>query len=185
MSQQTLDLVQRWLDEIVIDLNLCPFAARPRRQDKIRIALCPSDDIAAIMTVLASEIEHLNANTATETTLLVLENGFDDFIDYLDLAAECEDWLADEGYEGIYQIASFHPAYQFAGTLVQDRENFTNRAPYPILHLLREAELTRVIDQYPDTDSIPQRNIDLLNNMPADEFEQRFCPFIHTKKPGN
>lgn len=92
--------------------------------------------------------------------MLILPTGFSSFTVYLQIVDLAEALMEKENYEGIYQIASFHPAYLFAGADNSDPSNYTNRSPYPMLHLLREASLTKAIDSYPDVDGIPQKNID-------------------------
>ncbi|MFM6987903.1 MAG: DUF1415 domain-containing protein [Arenimonas sp.] len=147
-----------WIESVVVAHNFCPFAKRELRRDSVRYALAEGGADAALAAVLA-ECRHLDADTGTETTLLILPDGFDDFEEYLDLAAMAEDLLAEHGYEGVYQVASFHPDYRFADSDVDDAANYTNRSPYPMLHLLREDSLSRAIDAYPDVDAIPDANI--------------------------
>lgn len=147
-----------WIESVVVGHNFCPFAKRELRRNAVRYALAEGGAEAALAALL-DECRHLDADAGTETTLLILPDGFDDFEDYLDLTAMAEDLLAGHGYEGVYQIASFHPEYRFADADADDAANYTNRSPYPMWHLLREDSLSRAIDAYPDVDAIPDANI--------------------------
>ena len=147
-----------WIESVVVAHNFCPFAKRELRRDSVRYALAEGGAETALAALL-EECRHLDADAGTETTLLILPHGFDDFEEYLDLTAMAEDLLAEHGYEGVYQVASFHPDYRFANADADDAANYTNRSPYPMLHLLREDSLSRAIDAYPDVDAIPDANI--------------------------
>ncbi len=161
---------RQWLETVVIGLNFCPFAKRELRRNAIRFTESPSHRVEEVLEQLVSECEFLDVNPDTETALLILPYGFEEFLDYLDLIELAESLLAELGYEGVYQIASFHPDYCFADTDSDDAANFTNRSPYPMLHLLREASLDAAIDNHPDIDAIPQRNIDKARVLGADYF---------------
>ena len=163
---------RQWIEKVVVGMNFCPFAKRELRRESVRFQVCPDPDMAAVLTELMRECVHLDADAATETTLLILPEGFADFDDYLDLAGLAEDLLADQGYEGVYQVASFHPDYRFADADADDPANFTNRSPYPMLHLLREASLESAIDNYPDPDSIPENNIAKARKLGADYWHR-------------
>lgn len=147
-----------WIESVVVAHNFCPFAKRELRRHGVRYAVADGSGEAPLAALLA-ECRHLDGSPDTETTLLVLPEGFEDFEDYLDLTAMAEDLLAEHGYEGVYQVASFHPDYRFADAAEDDAANYTNRSPYPMLHLLREDSLSRAIDAYPDVDRIPETNI--------------------------
>lgn len=165
--------VQRWLDQVVIGLNLCPFAAKPARAGLVRIIVSPARTEEALLTDLHAALTQLDGAEADEleTVLLVIPQMlhiFDRYNQFLDLA----DALLDEfEWVGTYQIASFHPRYRFEGTEADARENLTNRAPYPILHLLREASLDEALASYPDPENIPARNIQRMENL--DEAQVR------------
>lgn len=150
---------QNWIEDIVIAHNFCPFARRELRRDAVRFVANESQDTKAILEHLLLECTFLDSNPDTETTLMVLSRGFEDFMAYLALTELAEDALALHGYEGIFQIASFHPEYCFADSHSDDAANFTNRSPWPMLHLLRESSLERAADNYRDIDLIPERNI--------------------------
>lgn len=162
---------QQWLEDVVVGLNFCPFAKRELRKNAVRFILNESGDMHATLEQLIAECKFLDENPDTETTLLILPNGFEDFLQYLDLTELAEDLLADQGYEGVYQVASFHPEYCFADTDADDAANYTNRSPYPMLHFLREASLDIAIDNYPDIDSIPENNMQKARSLGAAYFQ--------------
>jgi hypothetical protein len=161
---------RQWLETVVIGLNFCPFAKRELRRNAIRFTESPSHRVEKVLEQLVAECEFLDKHPDAETTLLILPAGFEEFLDYLDLLELAERLLAELGYEGVYQIASFHPDYCFADADHEDAANFTNRSPYPMLHLLREASLDAAIDNHPDIDAIPQSNIDKARMLGADYF---------------
>lgn len=130
-----------------------------------------------VLEDLNVELQRLQATPASEleTTLLILPSVLRDFLAYNDFLDIADELLAEQGYEGELQIASFHPDYQFAGTQVDDAENYTNRAPYPILHLLREASLDEAVTSHPDVDSIPEKNIETMNALGTETIKQQLA----------
>jgi hypothetical protein len=169
-ESNTIEKTQQWIETIVVGLNFCPFAKRELRKNTVRYVLNVSDDMQETLHQFIAECKFLDAHPETETTLLILPNGFDDFLHYLDLTELAEDLLAEQSYEGVYQVASFHPEYCFANSEPDDAANYTNRSPYPMLHLLREASLDNAIDNYPDIDSIPETNMQKARSLGADYF---------------
>lgn len=169
--------VHQWLKTIVVGLNLCPFSKIPYRENRVRIKADVCDQEEQAFESIIHEINLLDETDEQmlETTLLVFPNLFHDFEHYNDFLYAANEFLRLRGWEGIYQIASFHPNYQFAGTQVSDAENYTNRSPYPILHFIREASLSVAIEAYPDVDQIPERNIALMNRLTNDELKQYFA----------
>ena len=157
--------INRWIEAIVVGLNLCPFANAARRRDLVRIQVCAESSMEDCLQMLVDEANQLELAAEDATTLLVIPQGFESFDDYLDLLAVAEALLDDSGFEGIIQLASFHPDYQFEDTHEDDVSNWTNRAPYPILHLLKEASVSKAVEGHPDPDGIPERNISTLNTM--------------------
>jgi len=155
IAQQT----KNWIEKVVIGLNFCPFAKREVLRDTIRYVVSDKEDLKQVLLELIEELKFLDANSSTETTLLIYPILFKDFEDYLDLVEMGQDFLRQLNYEGVYQLASFHPDYQFGGTEVNDASNFTNRSPYPILHLLREESLENILKYYATPEDIPERNI--------------------------
>lgn len=157
---------RHWVDTMVVGLNLCPFAKRAIDSQGVRYRLFngPLDQLA---DAFITELQLLDAEPRIETTLLVISQGLDDFMDYLDILDGANAVLDELGYAGIYQIASFHPRYQFEGTSPEDPSNYTNRAPYPILHLLREESMEKAIDAYgrERAEQIPDNNIEQLGSL--------------------
>jgi hypothetical protein len=176
--------VRYWVENCVVGLNLCPFAGRELQQGRIRFVVTPATTEAKLLANLQAELELLDTNPAIETTLLIHPRVLQNFADYNQFLATADDLLRAAGMEGIFQLASFHPQYQFAETAVADVENYTNRSPYPMLHLLREQSLERSIANYPDTAQIPLRNIVLMKRLGFARLEQllRDCFAITDEK---
>ncbi len=163
---------QQWLERAVIGLNLCPFAKTVHVRGKIRYVLYKDADEAALMQLLVDELQHLNTVSADEvdTTLIVAPQVFADFGDFNDFLGEAEDELWVQGFEGVFQLASFHPQYQFAGTQPNDAQNNTNRAPYPTLHILREASVDGAVAAFPNPDTIYEANISTMEKLGNDGY---------------
>jgi hypothetical protein len=155
---------RRWLERAVIGLNLCPFAKAVHVKGQIHYAVHESDAQAGLMDALLAEAHDLAALDAAvrDTTLLIAPNTLADFLDFNDFTARAERRLARAGFDGVFQLASFHPQFQFAGTDAGDIGNATNRAPYPTLHLLREESVDRAVDAFPEAEAIYEHNIDTL-----------------------
>lgn len=149
-----------WIKNVVIGCNFCPFAAKALIRKTVRYVVVETTDFKTALTALANEFEFLNENENIETTFIIFSTGFTDFLQYLDLVDKGERLLAKENYEGVYQLASFHPQYLFAGSNGNDAANYTNRSPYPMLHILREDSITKALENFDDPDSIPEKNID-------------------------
>ena len=149
-----------WIKQVVIGCNFCPFAAKALAKKTVRYVVKENTDFKSALTALAEEFEFLNSNLNIETTFIIFSDGFKDFSQYLDLVDKGERLLLKENYEGVYQLASFHPQYLFSGSNENDAENYTNRSPYPMLHLLREDSITKALENFDDPDSIPEKNID-------------------------
>lgn len=160
---------RRWLERAVIGLGLCPFARRVYDDGRIRFRVSEATAPDGLLQDLRAELQGLqSADPAVcETTLLIHPYVFGDFADYNDFLAEVDALVATHGLEGELQVASFHPHYQFAGTGPSDAENNSNRSPYPMLHILREASVEAAIAQWGDTDLIYQRNIIVLRELGA------------------
>ncbi|MGJ7489177.1 DUF1415 domain-containing protein [Variovorax sp. ZT4R33] len=161
---------RHWLETAVIGLNLCPFAKAVHVKRQIHYAAhLASDDDAGLLDALLAEARALAELPASErdTTLLMAPNTLADFLDFNDFTARAEQRLARAGFEGVMQLASFHPRFQFAGTEADDIGNATNRAPYPTLHLLREESIDRAVEAFPDPEAIFERNIETLEALGA------------------
>lgn len=176
MKQDVEGEIWQWLDTIVIGLNLCPFAKKPRVQQQIRLTLCDARKDKAVLNQLKQAVLELIETPAdtTDTTLFVLTQHGYDFYDYLDLLDKAQTLFDTEGFTGQFQLASFHPEYVFDGAAANDRENYTNRAPYPIFHILREESLSRAVDKFPDPEGIPETNIETLETLSDVEFQRLF-----------
>ena len=153
-----------------MELNLCPFAKRELVKNRIRFTVTHATTEALLLKALRVELELLSSDASIETTLLIHTYVLQDFYDYNQFLNDADELLAQLSLAGIYQVASFHPDYQFAGTDPTDAENYTNRSPYPMLHLIREESLERAIAGYPDVDGIPARNTELMNSLGADKL---------------
>lgn len=172
-----LDATRRWVSETVIGLNLCPFARRELVKERVRFVATDAGSEEGLLKALQDELVHLNEHPEVETTLLVHPGVLRDFAEYNEFLAAADGLLEYLELDGIYQIASFHPDYQFGGTGPDDAENYTNRSPYAMLHLLREESLERVIAGYPGTELIPGQNIELMNRLGAEEMRRRLLSF--------
>lgn len=163
---------QRWVESIVIALNLCPFAKREVIKNRVHYIVCHSNDTQSLLTQLEQAATEFVNNTDIETTLLIHPHVLQNFEDYNAFLDPAEQRLQALGYKGILQLASFHPHYQFAGTSPMDPENYTNRSPFPLLHLLKESSLEKAISAYPDTGQIPEDNIALMNQLGQRRLKQ-------------
>lgn len=166
-DQQVITHTQRWLERAVIGLNLCPFAKAVHVKRQIHYAVSAAVGYADIRAALVAELRDLLAHDAAvrDTTLLILPNALPDFLDFNYFLGVADRTLAKLKLDGVVQIASFHPAYQFADAAPDDMANCTNRAPYPILHLLREDSVTRAVAAFPEAESIYERNMATLQKL--------------------
>lgn len=171
-DEAIIQQTQNWVKRVVVGCNFCPFAQREVQRGSIRYVVLRSDDLALCMDAVLAECERLDQEESIETTLLIFPGAFPSFKkDYLPFLEHAEDLLLANDYEGIYQVASFHPDYQFAGTRKDDPANYTNRSLYPMLHLLRESSLDRAFDHYPDPENIPQRNIEYAHKLGLEQMK--------------
>ena len=166
-AAQAVEDIRRWLERAVIGLNLCPFAKAVVVKGQVHFCATAAQDPAGVLDDFASELDALLALPAHErdTTLLVIPQGFDDFLDFNDLAGRAERLVRKRGLEGMVQVASFHPRFVFAGTEEDDITNFTNRAPWPTLHLLREESMDRAVAAFPDASAIYEVNMETLRRL--------------------
>jgi hypothetical protein len=166
-SQLVTGAMQRWLERAVIGLNLCPFAKSVQVRGQVHLAVCTATDFAPVLDALDGQLSDLLALEAVErdTTLVVLPNGFDEFLLFLDLVREGERLVARRGLQGVVQLASFHPGFVFGGADPADPANCSNRAPYPTLHLLREASIDRAVAAFPQAEAIFGANMAKLREL--------------------
>jgi hypothetical protein len=169
---------RRWLERAVIGLNLCPFAKAVQAKGQIRYVLSDAADPRDLLEQLGEELLLLRDAPAeqVDTTLIVHPHVLQDFLDYNDFLDEADALVEQLGLEGVIQVASFHPDYQFAGTEPDDVTNYTNRAPYPTLHLLREDSVSRAVDAFPDPDAIVERNQETVRKLGAEGWRKLLEP---------
>lgn len=158
-TEQLIQHTRQWIKSVVIGCNFCPFASKPFNNEEIYYAVAKDADKQSILESLAEVFNILNEDEEVETALLIVPAGAASFTSYLQLVDLCEAFLEEEGHEGIYQLASFHPAYIFEGSTYDDPANYTNRSPYPMLHVLREASISKAVERYPNSEQIPLKNI--------------------------
>ena len=158
-SEQVIDRTKKWIIDVVIGCNFCPFAANVVKQQAIFYKVEENTDVKACLASFVLEMERLDNDPAIETSFLIFPNAFQQFDDYLDLVSLAEKLLKRKSYEGVYQVASFHPLYLFANSDENDPANYTNRSIYPMLQLLREESIDKALANYKDPESIPARNI--------------------------
>ncbi|GGK14621.1 DUF1415 domain-containing protein [Luteimonas terricola] len=158
---------RRWLERAVIGLNLCPFAKAVVAKGQVRMVLSEARDETALLEQLGEELLRLRDTPAADidTTLIVHPQVLGDFLDYNDFLESADALVGELELEGVLQVASFHPQYQFADSHPDDIANSTNRSPWPTLHLLREDSVSRAVEAFPDPDSIVERNIATLENL--------------------
>ncbi len=175
-AERVRQTLYRWLESFVVGLNLCPFAKPLLRADNLRITVCSESDARGRSHALLHELNELQGSSEEQiaTTLLVFTAGLDEFEQFLDFVATAQELLVSAGLEGLIQLASFHPRYQFAGEPAEAASHFSNRAPYPVIHLLRESMLTRVLDAYDQPELIPENNIHTLNSLGSEVLRARY-----------
>jgi hypothetical protein len=175
-KKQVLDTTQHWFEHVVLGLNLCPFAHRPARLQRIAFVVDESTDDNGVMDALVAEMEHLLITPIDEqeTTLLIVPHLLSDFYDYQFFLEEAHRQLTSHGWQGTFQLASFHPQYCFAGAQAEDASNLTNRSPYPIIHVLREDSVSTAIANVDNPDDIPLTNIERMESLSESEKKQLF-----------
>ncbi len=160
-----------WLEQVIIGLNFCPFAKKEFVNQTIHYHLSVEAQLKSALTELLEQCRYLQAHGAVETSLLIYGEGFRDFNRFLDLVDYANDLIVEQGFEGTFQIATFHPEYCFADENYDDASNFTNRSPYPTLHLIREESMEKVLKVYKNPEDIPENNIALANKKGASYFK--------------
>lgn len=167
IKQQT----ENWLKSIIIHFNICPFAKAVVDKNAVYYCVDESQKTEENLQTLIEEVQRLDNDSEIETTLLIYASAFADFDDYLDYLAMANQLLEMQGYEGVYQLASFHPSYCFEGADESDAANYTNRSPYPMLHLLREASIEKALEYYPNPEKIPEQNIKLTRALGLEKMQ--------------
>lgn len=176
--EEVVAATRAWIEKAVIGLDLCPFARAVYIRDQVRFAVSEAETPEDLLEHLLSELRTIAAASPEEidTTLLIHPWVLEDFLDYNDFLDVAEDAVVRLGLEGEIQVASFHPEYQFAGTEPDDIGNYTNRSPYPILHLLREESVERAVAAFPDTSGIFEKNIETMRRLGHDGWRRLGLP---------
>lgn len=169
-----IEHTKNWLQTFVIGLNFCPFAKLPFERENIRYVLESEKNLENCLQTCVNELLLLQVQPEIETTLVIFDAALNDFHDYMDFLAVAESILPTLKLEGIFQIASFHPDYQFGGTQADDVSNYTNRSPYPMLHFLRESSVSWAVETHPNTEKIPTQNIERLEALGSHEVKKRW-----------
>lgn len=170
MENKFIQDTKKWVNNIVIGLNFCPFASQAVLQNKVRYVVESSGEMEKMLSNIFEEVLYLDAHGEIETTLLIFPSGVEDWLEYLVLLDMGNELLKKQGYEGVYQLASFHPDYLFDGSQPDDPANYTNRSPHPLLHLIREQSLEAAIASYPNPEEIPENNIKLARKLGVAEL---------------
>jgi len=158
-SQQIIDHTKKWINEVIVGCNFCPFAANVIKLNGVHYQVENSETVELCVESFIREVDRLDNEQDIETSFLIFSSSFQRFDDYLEMVTLAEEYLVKNGYEGIYQVASFHPLYQFANSSQNDPANYTNRSLYPMLHLLREESIDRALENFKFPENIPDRNI--------------------------
>ncbi len=177
---------QCWISSVIITFNFCPFAKREFERDSIFYQVASVLDssenknniVSSALEDLMAECYRLDSTPNIETSFLIFSKNFTDYSLFLDLVYLAEALLTKQHYDGIYQIASFHPDYCFAETTPDDAANFTNKAPYPMLHILRESSMEQALANYPDPEQIPLRNIKKSRELGKIKFQNTLASCI-------
>ncbi len=162
-SETIIKHTQKWVLDVVIGCNFCPFANKPYKKNQILFEVF-DQSLEEIQNYLLNSFQYLELHPEIETSLLIFPNYYENFYDYLDLVEIAEKIVKKNGYKGVYQVASFHPDYLFIDADDADPANFTNRSPYPMIHIIREEGLSQAIDSYPNVEEIPNDNINFTRN---------------------
>ena len=163
---------QKWVESIIVRFNICPFAKAELQQQTIDYHVVATGSFESYVAALMAQCQLLDTNQSISTSLVIYPDPQLDFHSYLELLSISEQVMTDAGYDGIYQLASFHPDYCFGGASDDDAANYTNRAPYPVLHLIREAQITQVLADFLKPEQIPHRNIEFTRRKGFDKMAE-------------
>ena len=172
--ETTVNITQRWIDAFVVDLNLCPFARREVVRNSMRFTVCEDSEPTDMLHALSEEITLLHNSQNIETSFLILPAAMPDFLDFNDFLGTAQSLIELLEWDGLYQLVGFHPLYQFADTDPDDAENYTNRSPFPMLHILRESSVGDAVATTPDAALIPQRNNTTLERLGTTALRARW-----------
>jgi uncharacterized protein len=166
-DEQVINQTKKWITDVVAGCNFCPFAGNAVKQQTIHYQVENSVNATICLQSFLQELIRLDEDISIETSFLIFPDAFKIFDDYLDIVTVAQKLLQQNGYEGIYQLASFHPLYQFANSVPADAANYTNKSPYPMLHLLREESIDKALEHYKNPEAIPERNINFAREKGA------------------
>ncbi len=158
-AEKIIQQSKTWVKDFIVAHNICPFARKEFERGSIHYEVFHKNEMAETLSRLIEMCQRLDKDSDTETVLFILPDSFSVFNDFLDLLDLANNLLHKQNYEGIYQLASFHPDYCFEGVGADDASHYTNRSPYPMLHIIRETELEKALEKYPNPETIPERNI--------------------------
>lgn len=170
-NKQIITQIRNWVKTVIIDLNFCPFARRVYEGEAIQYTVIDDSSLESSLHALIEECLLLDKNEQIETSLLIFSQAFTAFDDFLDFVEMANALLREQGYESIYQLAHFHPHYCFADVTEDDASNYTNRSPWPMLHLIRESGLAQALSHYPDPEKIPETNIRLARDKGTEQMQ--------------
>jgi uncharacterized protein len=177
-TDKVIEQTKKWITDVVVGCNFCPFAARELKRGSIYYEVLDDATNENTLKAVVKIFSLLDSDETIETALIILPNDYDSFSTYLDIVDKAEILLEKENYEGIYQIASFHPKYMFAGSTIIDPSNYTNRSPYPMLHFLREESVSRAVDAHPNIDDVPEQNVQYAKEKGLDYMQKLFAACI-------
>lgn len=177
-AEQAVELTQQWVEAIVVGLNLCPFAAPEVRNQSIRYVASHAASLEEATQDFLAELQIIQKSDESElsTSLVNFTDTAVEFEAFLDLIDMCQSALESAGLEGVFQLASFHPQYCFSGVDPDDITNWTNRAPFPTIHIIREGQMSRVLVHYKTPEEIPERNMALMEKLGREGLIERFSP---------
>ena len=175
-KRKIISRVHHWVEKAVIGLDLCPFARSVYAQNKLRCVVSESEQVDELMLDLYQQCQYLIDTPNIDTTLLIIPHQLQEFADFNQMLDQADALITNYEWTGVFQIASFHPGYQFNNTSIDDRENWSNRSPFPILHILRESSVERALSGYAHPERIPQANIRTLAAIEVTEFDRIFKP---------
>ena len=171
-NEDIIKQTKNWICSFIIKLNICPFAKREVERGAVRFQVAEAIKLQQALEELLMEFMFLDSNPSVETSFLIFPSLFNDFFVYLDFVDYAELLIRENEYEGIYQLATFHPNYCFAEVAPDDATNYTNRSPYPMLHILREDSLDKAIAHYGDTEKIPENNIKTMRKLGIESIKK-------------
>lgn len=176
-NNPSIDKVKNWIEEWVIGLDLCPFASKPFQQDKVRYVVFEGEEAFDLMDSFLNELKYLSEESSTDTIVMIIDGLTPEFEDYLDVYYFLESKLEDFGYQNEFQLASFHPDYVFEGEEESANSHYTNRAPLPLIHILRVDQVEAARNFYPNIEAIPNRNIEKMDQMSPEAIKIKFDAF--------